>query len=206
MVRSAATGLAEPGRADRVSLFDETDASGILTDVERFLDAGTPPIVYAPGSSDRQASRFFAAAAEASQPLERRAIFLTRYPEQIPPRLQTASRHFDYVPFSQLLQRAAALVHHGGIGTAAQALAARLPQLVMPMAFDQHDNARRLENLGVASALRPRAFRGPAVARALEQLLGSPAVTTQCAKLARRLRSEDPVTRTCELIENLSQG
>ena len=75
-------------------------------------------------------------------------------------------RYFDYVPFSQVLHRSAALVHHGGIGTAAQGLAAGRPQLIMPTTFDQPDNARRLVGLGVARSLRPRAFRGAAVASA----------------------------------------
>ena len=48
-------------------------------------------------------------------------------------------RHFDYTPLSHVLPGAAALVHHGGIGTAAQGLASGRPQLVMPMTFDQPD-------------------------------------------------------------------
>jgi len=40
------------------------------------------------------------------------------------------------------------LVHHGGIGTSAQALTAGIPQLVVPFAHDQFDNAARLMRLG----------------------------------------------------------
>jgi rhamnosyltransferase subunit B len=41
-----------------------------------------------------------------------------------------------------------ALVHHGGIGTASQAFAAGIPQLITPFAHDQFDNAARIERLG----------------------------------------------------------
>ena len=54
------------------------------------------------------------------------------------------------MPFSSVFPLCAAVVHHGGIGTCAQALAAGVPQLTMPLAFDQPDNATRLSRLGVA--------------------------------------------------------
>jgi rhamnosyltransferase subunit B len=55
-----------------------------------------------------------------------------------------------------LLPQVAALVHHGGIGTTAAALAAGIPQLIAPFAFDQFDNAARTVRLGVGqSSARP---------------------------------------------------
>ena len=50
---------------------------------------------------------------------------------------------FDYAPFSLLFPRAAAIVHHGGIGTTGQAMRSGRPSLVMPCAWDQPDNAER---------------------------------------------------------------
>ena len=64
-----------------------------------------------------------------------------------------------------MLPRARALVHHGGIGTTAQALAAGVPQLIMPLGFDQFDNAARCRTLGVSTALVPRRFTGSNVAQ-----------------------------------------
>lgn len=185
-------------------LYDEGDVSPVPPDVEAFLaeaeDAGDPPVVFAPGSSNRQARRFFAAAAEACRRLGRRGLLLTRYPEQIPSLLPRGVCHAAYAPFSALLPRSAALVHHGGIGTAGQALAAGLPQLVMPMTFDQPDNAARLVRLGVARILLPEFFSGPRVARSLELLLGSEAVH-RAAAVARRFIGIDSIGRTCDLIE-----
>jgi hypothetical protein len=57
--------------------------------------------------------------------------------------------------------------------------------------------------LGVARTLHPRAFRGTAVAHAIDTLLGSTSVGERCADLARRVSSDDPLTRTCTLIEDL---
>ena len=186
-------------------LYDEQGVSQVPADLEAFLGeaeaAGDPPIVFAPGSSNRQATRFFAAAAEACQRLGLRGVLLTRYAGQLPSRLPREVRHASYAPFSAVFPRAAALVHHGGIGTAAQALAAGRPQLVMPMTFDQPDNAARLVTLGVARALAPSDFSGTNVARQLSSLLQDDAVGRRCTEIARRFDSDDTIPRTCDLIE-----
>lgn len=57
------------------------------------------------------------------------------------------------VPFSYLFKQAAAVIHHGGIGTCAQALAAGTPQVISPYTFDQPDNAFLLWQLGISNAI-----------------------------------------------------
>ena len=185
-------------------LYDESDGEEPSSEVARFLDEGDPPIIFTPGSAMRHGEQFFRASLEACQLLGRRGMLLTRYADQLPAQLPIEVRHFDYVPFSQLLPRCAALVHHGGIGTLVQGLAAELPQLATPMAHDQPDNAVRLQRLGVGRALRPAAYRGPAVARELEPLLSSREVAASCRAAAQKLRGSDAVERACDLIEQLA--
>ena len=108
-------------------LWDQPEAAGLPVEVDEFLRGGEPPIVFTPGSAMAHGQEFFQAAVEACQSLGRRGILLTKYPQQLPPALPADVRHFSFVPFSQLLPRAAALVHHGGIGSSAQGLAAGLP-------------------------------------------------------------------------------
>lgn len=165
---------------------------------------GPTPLVFTPGSANVHARAFFAAAVEASAALGRPAILLTRHREQVPARLPAGVVHREYVPLGTLLPRAAALVHHGGIGTTAQGLAAGLPHLVMPMSHDQPDNATRLRRLGVGAALPPRRFTGRAVAAALDRLLGSEAVRDRCRALAARC---DPAANmeTARLIEEVGR-
>ena len=98
------------------------------------------------------------------------------------------------------------MVHHGGIGTMAQGLAAGIPQLVMPMAHDQHDNADRARRLGVGRSLDPNDFQGPKLARELSALLDRPEVAERCQALARRVRQDDPLNKACEAIEDVLRG
>ncbi len=184
-------------------LFDERGLVDLPADVETFLDAGDRPIVFTPGSAMKQGKAFFAAAVEACQRLGRRGLLLTRFAEQVPAPLPAGIRHFEYVPFSQVFPRAAAVVHHGGIGTTAQALAAGVPQLVMHMAHDQPDNAARVLSLGVGRAITPKRFRAPAVAKELSRLLDSPTVAQRCRAVAARLKNVDPLGKACQAIEDL---
>jgi len=57
------------------------------------------------------------------------------------------------VPFSHLFARSALVIHHGGIGTCAQALACGIPQVISPYTFDQPDNAFLLWQLGISNSV-----------------------------------------------------
>jgi rhamnosyltransferase subunit B len=107
----------------------------------------------------------------------------------------------NYAPFATLLPRCSALIHHGGIGTLAQGLAAGLPQLVMPMAFDQHDNLRRLRELGVGDGLAPRQFSVARVSRMLQHLLQDPDVAASCARARRSSAGHDGLRAACDSLE-----
>ena len=135
-----------------------------------------------------------------------RGILLTQFPEQLPARLPGNLRAFEYVPFSSVLPRSAALVHHGGIGTTAQALAAGVPQLVVPFAHDQPDNAVRVRRLGVGDFLRPRRYNTGAVGATLKRLLGAAAVRENCRQRASDLAGAKPLDNACDLIEGAGGG
>ena len=164
-----------------------------------------PPIAFTPGSANLHGRAFFEASAEACRRIGRRGLLLTRHRQQVPPSLPPGVIHVDYAPFSTLLPRCAALVHHGGVGTSAQGMAAGVPQLVMPLSHDQPDNAGRMKRLGVADALGPRRYRASAVAERLRRLIESPDVARCCRDVAARFHGTRPIDDTCDLIESLAK-
>jgi len=184
-------------------LYDEADAHGLGADLRSFLDAGSPPILFTPGTANRAANSFFAAGRDATRRLRRRALFVTRYREQLPIDLGPDVRHEPYVPFSSVFPHCAAVVHHGGIGTCAQGLAAGVPHVTMPLAFDQPDNAMRLSRLGVGRWVSPRDFRGERVATELARLIDDPRVLDCCRHWASEVRRIDALAETCGLLESL---
>lgn len=188
-------------------LYDDPSSIHALSDdVQRFVDAGDPPIAFTPGTGMMHGRAFFDAAVGACRILGRRGLLLTRHTAQLPPSLPDFVRHVHYAPFSELLPRTAAMVHHGGVGTLAQACAAGIPQLIMPMAYDQPDNASRLKSLGVGDWLKRRSFRAELVAHKLRHLLESDEVAAQCATLAKRIDRRGGLTQACQLLEGMTNG
>lgn len=194
----------EQTRLTGFPLYDERGHSTLDPILLKFLDEGEPPIAFTPGSAMWSGHSFLEQSARACKLLDKRGLLLTRHREHLPKSLPSGVIHVDYAPFSELLPRCAALVHHGGIGTTAQALAAGVPQLVVPHAHDQPDNAHRVVTLGVGGKLEPKEFRAPMIARALGDLLGSPDIKSRCRDVMRRFAGADPIGQTCDLIEGLN--
>jgi UDP:flavonoid glycosyltransferase YjiC (YdhE family) len=184
-------------------LFDKAGSDPLEPALDAFLAGGEPPVVFTPGSANRQAPRFFKVAVQAATRLGRRALLITPYAEQLPRSLPSHIKHVPHVPFSSILPRCAAIVHHGGIGTCAQGLAAGIPQLTMPMGFDQPDNAMRLARLGVGAYLFPHRFRIRAVAGALRSLLESRETAYACRRFSEAIASVDAIGVTSDLLESL---
>jgi len=179
--------------------------AGLLPpELERFLSDGNAPVIFTPGSGNRQAQRWLARAVQAAQRLGRRAVLLTPHREQVPAQLPPGVLWLPYVPLRALLPRAAALVHHGGIGTTAEALRAGVPQLIVPLAYDQFDNGARVQALGAGRVLAGGAAgaRPRAAAAALRAMLASDAVRAGCARAAR-LAAADAATDLAAQVEAL---
>ncbi|RYD24778.1 MAG: glycosyltransferase, partial [Verrucomicrobiaceae bacterium] len=154
-----------------------------------FCRAGAAPVVFTFGTGMAQPGRQFRAALDACRLGGLRGIFLTKYPEQLPAPLPTSVLHLDFAPFRLLFPHCAAVVHHGGIGTATAAMAAGVPQLVCPVCFDQEDNGHRLRVLGVGDWLPARRQNGKTLSETLQTLM-SPAVKTRCQEVARMLAAD----------------
>jgi rhamnosyltransferase subunit B len=185
-------------------LWDAGDRTLLPDEALQFLSEGSKPIVFTPGSANNQAKVFFETATEVCERIGQRGILLTKFAEQVPKRLPDSVRHFEFVPLTRLLPQSAAFVHHGGIGSSSQALAAGIPQLVRPLAFDQFDNAARIKRLGVGDQLTTRQFRTSRASRVLEQLLASETVAAKCQEFATRTETNG-LDRACDLLERVTK-
>ena len=174
------------------ALYDPHEGAALPPELDRFLADGPAPIVLTPGSGNRQARRWLERAVQAVQRLDRRAVLLTPHREQVPATLPPGMLWLPYVPLPALLPHVAALVHHGGIGTTAEALRAGVPQVIVPLAYDQFDNAARVIALsaGASVAGGTAGAKPRALASALEELLDSDAIRAGCARVAARAAAD----------------
>ena len=156
-------------------------------ELERFLREGEPPIVFTPGTGHQHAQCYFRIALEVLRRLGRRGLFLTSHAAQVPQHLPPNVMWQAHAPFAALLPRVAAIVHHGGIGTSADAFRAGIPQLIVPFAYDQFDNGWRTKRLGVGDVLLARRLSVRRMRRQLARLLAAPEVQLACGEVARRM-------------------
>lgn len=188
--------------------YDAPHGTALSPELEAFLQAGEPPIVFTLGSSVVLVAKTFwreslAAAARAG----RRAVLLAG-PEAAP-RLQAelaAAGRGDAIaleraPHSLLFPRAAAVVQQCGIGTLAQGLRSGRPFLAVPYAHDQPDNAYRAARLGVARILSPRAYKADRVAEELRALVADRAYASAAERIAAVVRSEPGLAGACDALE-----
>jgi rhamnosyltransferase subunit B len=181
--------------------YDPPGAPALSAEVEDFLRAGDAPILFTLGSAVVQTpGNFYAMAIEALSILGRRGILLIGPEENRPARLPENVLALSYAPYHLLMPRACAVVHQAGIGTLSHVLRAGLPSVAVPFAFDQPNNARRLETLGVAEILHPHQRRTRPLVEALHRLFRGVA-SARARELGRILQTEDGVERSCLVLE-----
>ena len=174
--------------------------------LEAFLGAGEPPIVFGLGSSAVMvAGGFWKEAIEAVEQLGRRAILLAGAAAGTFGTVPPSVRIFDYLPSSAVFPRAAAIVHSGGIGTLAQALAAGRPQLITPVAFDQPDNARRAAGLGLARVLPFDRATATALARELAIVMADKTCARSAREIGNAIAREDGARTAAEALERAAR-
>ena len=177
--------------------------SSLPPELTRFLAAGDRPIVFTLGSAAVvDPGTFYEESAKAARPLKRRAILLVGK-NAPPPALPPEVVAFDYVRFSELFPKVAAVVHQGGIGTTGQALLAGRPMLVMPYNYDQPDNAARMVRLGVGRSIARKQYSAERVARELTELLTDSRYELAAQRIGERMQGERGVETGCNALEKL---
>jgi rhamnosyltransferase subunit B len=161
-------------------------------ELEQFLAAGPPPVVFTLGSSAvGAAGNFFHESLAAVRRLGLRAVLMVgRDPQGLPPRLPENVLRIPYAPHAEVMPRGAVTVHQGGIGTTAQALRAGKPELIVPFGHDQFDNANRVKRLGAGESLTRQRYTAANVERVLQRLLTERSYAEAAARLGDRVRSE----------------
>ena len=184
--------------------YDGRHEVAVPPELTRFVDNGPPPIVFTLGSSAVWVARdFFSESVDAAKRLGRRAVLLIGDERNLPRSVPEGVMVLDYVPYQYLLPRAAAVVHHGGVGTTSQGLLAGIPTLIVPFAFDQSDNAEHARKLGTSRTLYRKNYLGPRVASELYELLTRPAYTRRAIEISQNLKLENGPGRAADLIEEI---
>jgi len=165
-----------------------------------FLSAGPPPIVI--GFSSASSFNPEKTAAIAIQALERsrqRGVFITQWNGLRDADLPDYAVRIAEAPHCWLFPRAAAVIHHGGAGTLAEALRAGIPTISVPFAADQPMWARTTARLGAAPPPIPHArLSVERLTRAIHCAVHDPGIKARAGQLADCVRRERGVESAIE--------
>ena len=179
--------------------------AALSPELEAFLAAGEPPIVFTLGSSAvMTAGDFFEEAVKATKALHARAVLLTGHGQPVPPNLPLSILAVPYAPHSLLMPQAAVNVHQGGVGTTGQALRSGRPQVIVPFAHDQPDHAARITRAGLGRTVYRDDCTAQTLVSALQPLLMDTKLQECCRRVGEQLQQEDGIACACEAIERLT--
>ena len=145
-----------------------------LGDLQKFIESGDAPIVFALGSAAVNAAKdFYEVSANVARKLNRRAILVCGEHGDYVKNIKQGDDVFliNYVAYSSVFPHACLIVHQGGVGTLALSLCAQRPVVVVPFGFDQLDNGDRIEKLGVGKYILRKNYRPEKVVPIFKELL-----------------------------------
>jgi UDP:flavonoid glycosyltransferase YjiC (YdhE family) len=97
-----------------------------------------------------------------------------------------------------------AVITHGGNNTTTESFFFGKPMLVLPLFWDQHDNAQRIDELDFGHRLSPYGFSGAEFLAALDDVLTDEARRSRMAAMAQRLQANPGPLKAADLIERLA--
>ena len=167
-----------------------------------FLDEGPPPVAIGFSSQVvRDTDRLARAVVDGVAQSGVRAVLLAGYGALARVEPSATLCPVPSVPHAWLFPRTAAVVHHGGSGSTAEALRSGVPSMAVPFGYDQPLWGARLHALGVGPApLAAQSLTADAFAAALRQLTTDRAMRRSARELGGVIRSEDGVGRAVRAV------
>lgn len=111
----------------------------------------------------------------------------------------------EFVPQTKIIPLCDLVITHGGNNTTTEALHFGKPMILLPLFWDQYDNAQRIDELGYGVRLSTYAFTDEELKGALERLLGDGELRARIAASGEEIRRRDGLRKAADLIEQLGK-
>jgi MGT family glycosyltransferase len=119
-----------------------------------------------------------------------------------PPNVVTSS----FFPQPSVIPHCRLVIHHGGNNTFTEALYHGVPSLILPMCWDGHDNATRIEETGYGRTLPTYRFADEDLRAAIEDLLGEEGRHRRLAELSAHMRAHRGTVKAARILDALAAG
>ncbi|TDQ55266.1 glycosyltransferase [Actinorugispora endophytica] len=111
----------------------------------------------------------------------------------------------EFLPQTTILPLVDLVITHGGNNTVTESLHFGKPMVVLPLFWDQYDNAQRVHEIGLGERLDTYRFTPEELRTAMESLLGNASLRRNLTEIGEEIRSREGVTRAADLIESAAR-
>jgi MGT family glycosyltransferase len=112
----------------------------------------------------------------------------------------------EFLPQTRVIPQVDLVITHGGNNTTTEALHFGKPMILLPLFWDQYDNAQRMDELGFGVRLRTYAFTDEEMTAALDRLLGDADLRERLARTGEAIRARDGLRRGADVIEQVAKA
>ena len=109
-----------------------------------------------------------------------------------------------FLPQPAILPQVDLVITHGGNNTVTEAFHHGKPMIVLPLFWDQVDNAQRVDETGVGRRLSTYGFRDEELTDAIDELLADEALAARLAAMSERIKAASGTVRAADLIERVA--
>jgi MGT family glycosyltransferase len=109
----------------------------------------------------------------------------------------------EFLPQTKIVPQVDLVITHGGNNTTTEAFHFGKPMVVLPLFWDQYDNAQRVDETGFGVRLATYAFEPAELTGAIERLLGDVGLRNRLAGVGAEIRARDGVAKAAAAIESI---
>jgi MGT family glycosyltransferase len=110
----------------------------------------------------------------------------------------------EFLPQVSVLPQVDLVITHGGNNTTTEALHFGKPMVVLPIFWDQHDNAQRIDETGFGVRLPTYSFGRSDLSAAIDRLLADSTLRDHLSAVSKRLQTSPGNEGAAELIEQVA--
>jgi MGT family glycosyltransferase len=107
----------------------------------------------------------------------------------------------EFLPQTKIVPLVDLVITHGGNNTTTEAFHFGKPMIVLPLFWDQYDNAQRVDETGFGVRLPTYAFADDDLRDAIDRLLGDVDLRGRMARIGAEIRAKDGVAKAADAIE-----
>lgn len=112
----------------------------------------------------------------------------------------------EFLPQTKVIPQVDLVITHGGNNTTTEALHFGKPMILLPLFWDQYDNAQRMDELGFGVRLSTYGFTEDEMDAALDRLLGDRELRERMARMGEEIRARDGLRAGADVIERVGRA